>query len=178
MSRHSKGPGCRPRGGGRRQRRNGSILWGGSPRWGRDCSRSSTPGFILKAPKIRARGKLPTAEGGEQMLSAHSRKLETRHPAAHQLSRRGPPLAPTSRPVARWGAGSVPASSARTEEGSPEKSNCDPRFLPRAESYPFLEQQGRFTACWANLDKTSFPSGPQYGGSGKWFTQGPSGFSR
>lgn len=71
------------------------------------------------------------------MLSAHSRKLETRHPAAHQLSHRGPSLAPISRPVARWGAGSVLGSSASAEEGSPENSNCDPCFCPKLRLTPF-----------------------------------------
>lgn len=37
-------------------RRNGSILWGESPGWGRGFSRSTTLSFILKVPKIRDGG--------------------------------------------------------------------------------------------------------------------------
>lgn len=39
--------------------------------------------------------KLPRAKRGEQMLSAHSRKLGAQRPAAHSLSHWGPPLALT-----------------------------------------------------------------------------------
>ena len=98
-----QGTPVRAEGGGRR--RNGSILWRRSPEWGRDCSGSCPPPVLfLKSQKSEAERKLPAAGGGEQMLSAHSRKLETRPPAAHQLSHRGPPLARTGSPVARvWG---------------------------------------------------------------------------
>lgn len=96
------------------------------------------PNFILKAPKFRDRGKLPAAEGGEQMLSAHSRKLDTGPPAAHQLSHRGPPLAPTGSPMARWGAGSVPVSSARGRGRQPQRrATVTPSFGPKLSLTPF-----------------------------------------
>lgn len=122
--------------------------------------------------------KLPAAEGGKQMLSAHSRKLETRPPAAYHLSRRGPPLAPTGSPEARWGTGSGSVSSAGAEEGGPEKSNWEPCFCPVRSLLPLLEHQGSFTACWADWGKPLFLSGPQWGLSGTRFTQQPSGFNR
>lgn len=80
------------------------------------------------------------------MLSAHSRKLETRPLAAHQLSHRGPPLARTGSPVggpnrdhsrSQKGDRKLPTAAARAEKCSPEDSNCDPGFCPELSLEPF-----------------------------------------
>ena len=114
------------------------LFCGAGAPGGEETVLGSPPPVPLSRPQKSATGrKLPAAEGGEQMLSAHSRKLGTRHPAAYQLSHRGPPLAPTGSPAARRGTGSGPASSARAEEGGPEKNNRDPRFRPTRSLSPF-----------------------------------------
>lgn len=51
-----------------------------------------TPSSILCVPKTRDRKSPATERSEQQMLSAHSRKLETQRPAAHPPSHWGPPL--------------------------------------------------------------------------------------
>lgn len=89
------------------------------PRWGRDCSRSCPPPVPFSKSQNSGTGrKLPAADRSEQMLSAHSRKLEVQHPAAHPSSRWGLPLALTHSPVARVGdgTGSAPQQMLRQEK--------------------------------------------------------------
>lgn len=75
-----------------------------------------TPVPFSKSQKSETGRKLSAAENREQMLNAHSWKLETRHLAAHPKSHWGLPLALTPRPAARVGAQEVSPQQLRGQK--------------------------------------------------------------
>lgn len=120
----------------RERKRKGFIFWSGTPGGEKIIWGPAHPQFHSLSPKKSESGrKFPAAEKGEQMLDAHSRKLETQHPAAHPLSQWGPPLALTRSPMAGRGSGSVPTAAVRAKN-SLEDSSYDLCFCPELSLAP------------------------------------------
>lgn len=129
--RHSESPGCRAQGGAEEM----DLFCGAEPQVRKRLFWVlHTLSSILYVPKIRDR-KLPATERSEQVLSAHSRKLEAQCPAAHPLSHGGPPLGCRGR--------KRPTADARTED-RPEDSNGD-HVSALSGVLPLLEDKGGFS---------------------------------
>lgn len=124
-----------------------------------------------ESPKSETGRRLPAVEEGEQMLNAHSRKLETQHPSAHPLSHWGPPLALTLSPVVGRGGQKVSPQQLLGQRTA-QRTATGTCVSALSCVLPLFEDPG---ACWANPGKPLSLSGLP---SGKWFTQGPSGFNR
>lgn len=163
-----------PRAGRGGQNRSGLVLYSGAPGGKESILGPIHPHFYSPSPRTQEMGtRVPAAKGGEQMLSAHSRKQDTPHPAAHKLSHQGLPLVLTNRPVARrvggggTTTGSVPRAAVRSEEDSLGDNHCDLCFCPELRWLPI---------CWANLNKLLFFLGLQQGPPSKGFIQRSAGF--
>lgn len=123
------------------------------------------------------RRKLAAAEGGARMLSAHSRKLETPHPAAPQLSHRGRLW---HRPAALRpdGGQEVAQCLLLGRRRAAQRRATGPHVSAPTQSPIPFRASGKVHSLLGQSGQTLFLSGPRWGLSGKRFTQGPWGSNR